>query len=381
MSKLFELRIKIDTSNGNKKDKENIHEKMDVSEINTNTNTNTNTNNINTKTNTIPNTKNGNSPSYATMVRNNLNSSSHSDQAALAEKIVNELKKKTTGKSLVCFRDLKSRWNAFFDSEEARNSCIMETTIGNLSLRFEEYPPRNDASPFFKKPPAILSTRIRLIGINPEWELKDMEKALENFPFYIKDSAMFETHTFDATLKNGNVIIYVRGIHRGTHSRTFNIMGEDVFLNNADRPGPIADEIRKKENTKGTQVENKTPTTKPQQQPQPQQQLQPQPKSQQPQQQKTPKPSSSTTQLPTRANETFKKPSPKANSTKKVIESEAELETETEGETDLEKTIASKMDDEGFIIPKSKKKRVRSPEKNKDAQSPQDSILSWVVTQ
>ena len=49
----------------------------------------------------------------------------------------------------------------------------------------------------------------------------------------------------------------------GTHSRTFNIMGEDVFLSNMDRPGPIADEAKKsqKKNKPNTEPKPQAQTT------------------------------------------------------------------------------------------------------------------------
>ena len=256
-----------------------------------------------------------------------------------------------------------------------------ELTIGELKLKCEEYPPKQDTAPYFKPPPPLLSTRIRLVGINPEWELSEINTALKNFKFYINDSITFETHSFNSSLKNGNAILYVKGFFRGTPSRTFNILGEDVYLLNLDRPGSVHDEQPPKPqkttvSPPATSIPTAVPTT------------------------------SATTAAPTataapttttttsssvrapaqatassaaKATATATAPARLTRSKAHLAENhsapqtpvkkrignkqkakESESEFETGNESELENTVFSK-DDDGFTIPRTKKRKERSP--------------------
>ena len=123
-------------------------------------------------------------------------------------------------------------FSAVFTDNKMREECVVKDfKINEVTITSEVFPPSQEQAPFFKPPPKIISTRMRLKNINYLWSLSDIEEALtKDFPAYLSNSATFETYNNNKKIKNGNVSFFVEGLFCGTPCNYFKIKDEDVEI-------------------------------------------------------------------------------------------------------------------------------------------------------
>ena len=125
----------------------------------------------------------------------------------------------------------------FFLSKEARDAFdkTIDVVPGGVRFSFEAFPPHD--TPFWKPAPTIVSTRMRLVKVDPTIPLEAIEEVLQaSIKSYIKDSVMFETYAGERTWRNGNVTFYVKGTATGTPWQHLRVLGCDLRMENPARP-------------------------------------------------------------------------------------------------------------------------------------------------
>lgn len=141
---------------------------------------------------------------------------------------------KLLGTSLRSFYLEGSHFVASFTSKERRDHFHnLRLKEGNLSWKCETFPPLESEKPFFKAPPTIVSTRIRLIRVPQKFTLQGIEQSLfKSFPNLIMKSSFRETLTGLPTVLNGNISFFLEGIVKGTPWKYFRHEGNDLLLEN-----------------------------------------------------------------------------------------------------------------------------------------------------
>lgn len=139
--------------------------------------------------------------------------------------------------------DNKHYCSIFFRNSLSREKIGKNIMADKLTFQTEIYPPKD---PSFKEPPKILSTRLRLLGLNPSWKLTKIESTLmEKMPFYIKDSAYFETLKNHRKIKNGNLTFFIHGIKTIAPFSHLRIEDQDVKVRHPKAKGPDAQTAKK----------------------------------------------------------------------------------------------------------------------------------------
>jgi hypothetical protein len=149
---------------------------------------------------------------------------------------------------------------AFFKDLAYRDSLNhTKVKIDGITVKLEAFPPLDN--PTWRSAPHVVCTKIRLLQVPPHLPMAKIEAALRLYlPYYINDSAQFETYVSDRSVRNGNVTLYVEKFVRGTPFRFLRVEGLDVAMQNPLRPSVPEDTPRGFEEFQQLQLQHHSKT-------------------------------------------------------------------------------------------------------------------------